>query len=161
MNRGNLPRVFGELYFLLEYRNEAVRLMYSPDEEFRLPKQLLVIGAMNTADRSVAILDQALRRRFHFVPMYPGEEPVRSMLRAFLAHRHPSLQWLAALLECANLKLDRNLQIGPSHFMREQLDEETARRIWRFGVLPSIAEQYFGREDELATLDFDVLRAAI
>ena len=64
MNRGNLPRIFGELYFLLEYRDRDVSLMYSPDERFRVPEGLRIIGTMNTADRSVALLDQALRRRF-------------------------------------------------------------------------------------------------
>ncbi len=58
VNRGNLPRIFGELYFLIEYRDAEVSLMYSPEERFRLPKRVTFIGTMNTADRSVAVLDQ-------------------------------------------------------------------------------------------------------
>jgi hypothetical protein len=85
VNRGNLPRVFGELYFLLEYRDESIGLMYSPDERFSLPSNLLLIGTMNTADRSVVGRDQALRRRFDFVGMFPDRPPVAGMLRRYLA----------------------------------------------------------------------------
>jgi 5-methylcytosine-specific restriction protein B len=68
MNRANLPRVFGELYFLLEYRDREVRLMYSPDETFRLPEGFRMIGTMNTADRSISLMDAALRRRLAGAP---------------------------------------------------------------------------------------------
>jgi len=63
INRGNLAKVFGELYYLLEYRDEAITLQYS-QEPFRLPTNIFIIGTMNTADRSIALLDMALRRRF-------------------------------------------------------------------------------------------------
>ena len=62
MNRANLPRVFGELMYLFEYREEAIDLLYSQD--FKLPPGLRFIGTMNTADRSIRSLDIALRRRF-------------------------------------------------------------------------------------------------
>lgn len=68
INRGNLPRIFGELLFLLEYRDQAVTLPHSR-RAFRLPANLYLIGTMNTADRSTVALDQALRRRFSFVEM--------------------------------------------------------------------------------------------
>ena len=69
INRGNLAKVFGELFFLLEYRNRAIRLQYQSDEDddFSLPENLYIIGTMNTADRSIALMDLALRRRFYFV----------------------------------------------------------------------------------------------
>lgn len=160
INRGNLPRVFGELYFLLEYRDESVSLLYSPNEQFTLPKTLHIIGTMNTADRSIALLDQALRRRFHFVGLFPGEPVVDGMLRAFLARHSPSMVWVADLLDRANRLLDDpNIAIGPSHFMRRDLDEETARRIWKYSVLPSIAEHYFGDSARMQEFDFDVLRS--
>ena len=63
INRGNLAKVFGELYFLLEYRDEGVPLLYS-DNPGIVPRNLLIIGTMNTADRAIALLDAALRRRF-------------------------------------------------------------------------------------------------
>jgi 5-methylcytosine-specific restriction protein B len=162
VNRGNLPRVFGELYFLIEYRDAEVSLMYSPDDRFRLPKNLSFIGTMNTADRSVAVLDQALRRRFYFVPLFPGEPPVDGMLRRFLERNRPDMAYVADLLDLANRNLPRHSRIGPSHLMRLDLDEEVLDRVWRFSVLPSIAEQFFEREDELeATLSLHALRAQL
>ena len=55
MNRANIAKVFGELYFLLEYRGESIRLQYRPTEAFRLPRNLFIIATMNTADRSIAL----------------------------------------------------------------------------------------------------------
>ena len=74
LNRGNVAKVFGELYFLLEYRNEEMDLQYggasAPTDpgKFRLPENLWFICTMNTADRSIALMDAALRRRFYFAP---------------------------------------------------------------------------------------------
>ena len=80
INRGNIAKVFGELYFLLEYRDSEMRLQYS-DKPFSLPENLYVIGTMNTADRSIALVDLALRRRFYFVEFHPDDEPVKSVLK--------------------------------------------------------------------------------
>jgi 5-methylcytosine-specific restriction protein B len=135
--------------------------MYSPEESFSLPSNLYFIGTMNTADRSVAVLDQALRRRFHFVGLFPGEAPVAGMLRAYLTHHVPSMLWLADLLDRANTRIDRHAHVGPSHFMRPDIDAKLASRLWRHAVLPSIAEQYFGRESELEELDFDRLKKEV
>ncbi len=72
LNRGNVAKVFGELYFLLEYRDEDVRLQYGGDGRgFSLPSHLWFICTMNTADRSIALMDAALRRRFYFAPFSP------------------------------------------------------------------------------------------
>ena len=83
INRGNVAKVFGDLYYLLEYRNEQISLQYS-EQPFSLPKNLWIIGTMNTADRSIALVDSALRRRFHFVPFYPDRPPVQGLLRPWL-----------------------------------------------------------------------------
>jgi len=159
MNRGNLPRVFGELYFLLEYRDRITPLMYSPAETFSLPDDFTIMGTMNTADRSVALLDQALRRRFHFVPLFPGASPVDGMLRRYLtAHYDGSMDWVADMLASANAKLDRNVAVGPSHFMRPDLDAGKVRRIWDHTVMPTIEEFYFGQENRLDEFSYEVLR---
>ena len=80
INRANLAKVFGELYFLLEYRDESIRLQYSPDKQFTLPQNLFIIGTMNTADRSIARIDSAMRRRFAFVELDPRIPPVEGLL---------------------------------------------------------------------------------
>ena len=83
INRGNLAKVFGELYFLLEYRDTAMNLMYQKDDEppFKMPPNLYIVGTMNTADRSIALVDLALRRRFAFVDFATDKEPVKGLLR--------------------------------------------------------------------------------
>src|SRR5262249_52051898 len=82
INRGNLPRIFGELLYLLEYREQSVALPYSR-RDFRLPANLFLIGTMNAADRSVALIDQALRRRFSFLDMSPDPAVLAAWLRAY------------------------------------------------------------------------------
>ena len=94
INRGNLAKVFGELYFLLEYRERAMRLEYS-DKPFSLPSNLYIIGTMNTADRSIALVDLALRRRFHFVEFHPDDAPIKGLLRRYLEKNCPGFVWVA------------------------------------------------------------------
>ena len=73
INRGNLSKIFGELLMLIEkdYRNTKVTLAYN-GMPFSVPDNLYIIGMMNTADRSLALIDYALRRRFSFIDMEPG-----------------------------------------------------------------------------------------
>jgi 5-methylcytosine-specific restriction protein B len=77
INRGNLSKVFGELLMLIEndYRDKPIQLSYR-DEQFAVPENLYIIGMMNTADRSLAMIDYALRRRFSFFEMKPGFETI-------------------------------------------------------------------------------------
>jgi 5-methylcytosine-specific restriction protein B len=159
INRGNLAKVFGELYFLLEYREEQVRLLYS-DELFSLPPNLWVIGTMNTADRSIALVDLALRRRFHFVPFFPSEPPVQGLLRRWLQKNGKAdLQWVADVVDLANERLgNRHGAIGPSYFIDPDLDEEKVELVWEHSILPSIGEQFFGEEERLEELKLDRLR---
>ena len=136
INRGNLAKVFGELYFLLEYRDREMQLQYS-DKPFALPENLYVIGTMNTADRSIALVDLALRRRFHFVEFHPGKPPVEGLLRRWLERNAPRMVWVAGAVERANRELnDRQAAIGPSYFMKDGLDEEMVGLIWEHNVLP-------------------------
>ena len=162
INRGNLAKVFGELYFLLEYRGpeNRINLQYS-DEGFSLPENLWIIGTMNTADRSIALVDSALRRRFHFAPFFPDEPPVEGLLSRWLAKNKSELAWVAEVVDRANELLGRrHAAIGPSHFMDPGLDEEWVGIIWEHSVLPYIAEQFFGEEDRLEEFVLDRLRPA-
>ncbi|XAS77985.1 AAA family ATPase [Dermatophilaceae bacterium Sec6.4] len=155
INRANLPRVFGELLYLLEYRSSSVLTTYRPDEGFELPPNLLFIGTMNTADRSIALVDAALRRRFHFIPFMPHEGPMEGLLGRWLA-AHGGPQWVAELVDRVNDELRHalrgpHLQIGHSHFMSDRLDDAALRRIWDYSIYPFIEDQFYGRDELLRT----------
>ena len=160
INRGNLAKVFGELYFLLEYRDEEMRLQYS-DKPFSLPGNLHVVGTMNTADRSIALVDLALRRRFHFVEFHPDQPPVQGLLKRWLEKNAPDMTWVADVVDRANRELgDRQAAVGPSYFMKPDLDDETVRLIWKHNVLPYLEERLAGEHDRLRDFDLDRLRRA-
>ena len=165
INRGNLAKVFGELYFLLEYRDEAITLQYQREDEekFSLPSNLYIIGTMNTADRSIALVDLALRRRFYFVEFHPDDEPVKGVLRRWLHANHPDMGWVADVVERANelLKDDRHAAIGPSYFMKDGLDNEAVERIWKHSVLPYIEERRFGGDELSDDFDLEKLKGSI
>jgi len=157
-NRGNLPKILGELYLLLEYRDEAVRLLYSR-ESFSLPRNLFLIGTMNTADRSIALVDAALRRRFHFLALYPDRWPIEGLLGRWLAKRGSGPRWLAAVVELANRKLaDRDFAIGPAHFMRPDLDEHRIGLIWEHSVIPYLEEHFFDERSRVEAFALERLR---
>ena len=160
INRGNVAKVFGELYFLLEYRDENVRPQYS-NAPIRIPKNLYIIGTMNTADRSIALVDLALRRRFSFVEFHPDDEPIKGLLRRWFREQGKAeLEWVADLLDEANALLndDRNVAIGPSHFFEEDLTEEVVADIWKHSVLPYVEEALIGNPDRVGEFDLDRLR---
>ena len=144
INRGNIPKIFGELLFLLEYRLKAVRLQYWPEESFSLPPNLFVIGTMNTADRSIALVDAALRRRFYFFEFTPQVEPVRSVLAKWLKryqHDGEAADLLAALNEeIAN----DEVAIGPSYFMTDPEAGPDLERIWQRAIMPLLDEYFYG-----------------
>lgn len=158
INRGNLAKVFGELYFLLEYRSEKIRLQYDK-EEFELPANLYIIGTMNTSDRSIALVDLALRRRFYFVSFDPHEPPVEGLLGRWLDKNAPDdMAWVAKVVETANKELGSQAAIGPSYFMKDGLDEDAVIRIWKHSVMPYIEEHLIGEPDRLKGFGLDALR---
>lgn len=161
INRGNLTKVFGELYFLLEYRNESIRLQYS-DQQFQLPKNLWIIGTMNTADRSIALIDAALRRRFYFAEFFPDRPPIEGLLRRWLTKKKPDMLWIADVVDLANRDLgERHLAIGPSHFLKEGLSDEWVRMIWDHAVIPYMEEHFFGQPDRVLEFSLDRLKSRL
>lgn len=148
INRANLPKVLGELLFLFEYRDTPVRTLYRPDDPFELSKDIWFIGTMNTADRSIALVDAALRRRFHFIPFFPNHGPMAGLLDRWL-EREGEPAWIGDLVSQINDELERelggpHLQLGPSHFMKHGLDTAVLRRIWEYDIEPFIEDQFFG-----------------
>jgi len=143
INRGNLPRIFGEMLYLLEYRDKALTLPCSR-REFRLPSNLYLIGTMNVADRSTAPLDQALRRRFAFLDMPPAPELLRAWLSAHPPREPGFADLTVRLLERLNERLREILGaqslIGHSYFMVEQLDPEKLASVWDHQIAPLLSE---------------------
>jgi 5-methylcytosine-specific restriction enzyme B len=162
INRGDTAKVFGELLFLLEYRREHVQLQYSPEEPFSLPMNLFLIGTMNTADRSIALVDAALRRRFYFIEFAPTEEPVRSVLRKWL-EKHELGPEPAQLLDALNEKIARDeIAIGPSYLMTSDGRPPRLERVWKHAILPVLEEHLYGTDRDVATeFGLDALRAAL
>lgn len=159
INRGNLPRIFGELLYLLEYREQAVTLPYSK-RNFQLPANLYVLGTMNAADRGVTLLDQALRRRFSFLEMLPDA----AVLRTWLA-KHPPAEGpefadtVVGIFERLNSRLRADLgsqaQIGHSYFLVPRLDTIRLRAVWEHQIEPILAECFPADAARLAAYGLD------
>lgn len=150
INRANLPKVLGEMLFLLEYRDEPVRLLYRPDEPFTLPKNLWFIGTMNTADRSIALVDAAMRRRFHFIGFFPHHGPMKGLLRRWLReHKRPEpvADFVDAVNEELRTSLGDHLLLGPSFFMKQDLSRSALQRIWDHNIFPYLEEQFWGQDE--------------
>ncbi len=164
INRANLPRVFGELFFALEYRDKEIHLQYR-DEPLRLAENLVVMGTMNTADRGIAQIDAALRRRFHFFPLYPDKDPIKGLLSRYLRAQPGDSKladWLPKIIDQANQKLTehgfRDALIGHSHFMSPGLDEDKVELIWNYSIMPMLEERYPGDERRVSEFALDTLR---
>lgn len=166
LNRGNLPRIFGELLYLLEYRDQAVTLPYSK-RPFRLPDNLFLLATMNPLDRSAVALDQALRRRFSFVDMPADPAILASWLEAH-APREPNDDTfgprVVQLFEELNRRLARDTgaekQVGHSFFMVPELTSDKLTAIWDHHVRPLLLDYLGGREDRLRDYTPERLLAA-
>lgn len=153
INRGDTPRILGELLLVMEKdkRGTPVRLALTGDV-LRVPSNLLVIGTMNTADRSIALLDAALRRRFGFVELMPEVDVLGTAMVGDL----PLGPWLALLNARVqkHLKRDaRNLQIGHAYLLHDgQPITDPARfsEVLREDIVPLLEEYYYDDFEALA-----------
>ena len=144
INRANVAKVFGELYFLLEYRRESVNLTYSGDA-FSLPQNLFIIGTMNTMDRSIGLLDSAMRRRFAFFELSPKTDPTNGLLYRWLAREGRDAEPAVLLDKLNDLIGESNFQIGPSYLMKPGVYRDGGlERVWRTKILPLLEDHYYG-----------------
>ncbi len=159
INRANIAKVFGELYFLLEYRDADIELLYSNGTPFGLPDNLFLMGTMNTADRSIALLDAAMRRRFVFLSMDTEEPALSGVLERWCeANNMPPLARLRDKINATmtDRGLEPALAFGPSYFMRQSLrDPVVLRRLWRRELLPMLREHHYGDATAISGYEFE------
>ena len=153
INRGNMSKIFGELLMLIEkdYRDETIKLAYS-DEPFSVPENLYIIGMMNTADRSLAMIDYALRRRFSFFYMEPGfaSDGFKSHQQSFHSEKFDNLvKEIIALNEAIkdDKSLGKGFCIGHSYLCdKGNCTDDNLKNVVEFDILPMLEEYWF---DEL------------
>lgn len=146
INRANLASVFGELMYLLEYRERAIPLAVG-ERPFHIPRNVRIIGTMNTADRSIALVDHALRRRFAFVHLPP--------LYDSLIHYHQQQQTgvdlrpLISLLRRINTAIgDPHYHLGITYFLQPDLPRHLPH-IWQMEIEPYLEEYFFDQPDRV------------
>ena len=158
INRGNLSKIFGELFMLMEshYRGSghAMPLLYS-DERFYIPKNLYIIGMMNTADRSLAMLDYALRRRFAFFELEPAFR-TEGFVRFLQSAGNKKLEQLIQTIEqlnaeiCRDDSLGKGFRIGHSYFcLEDDITDEHLQSIINYELIPLLEEYWFDETDKV------------
>jgi 5-methylcytosine-specific restriction protein B len=165
INRGNLSKVFGEVFVLIEadLREEEVRLAYR-EEMFSVPKNLYIIGMLNTADRSLSMIDYALRRRFSFVEIEPALDKLIKALNI-----DPKSKLGKLLEEVKNLNddikddpsLGSGFRIGHSYFCNsEAVSDSNIFNVVKYEIIPMLEEYWF--DNPIKATDWsERLRAAI
>lgn len=156
INRGNMSKIFGELLMLIEadYRDTKATLAYN-GLSFSVPKRLHIIGMMNTADRSLAMIDYALRRRFSFFDMEPGFDS-EGFIKYQEGFANDTFNTLIDRIKELNQEIakDKSLGkgfcIGHSYFCNtDECTEEWMQDVVDFDVLPMLAEYWFDDTDKL------------
>jgi DNA polymerase III delta prime subunit len=152
INRADLGSVLGELLMLLEYRGQTIRLPYS-QKPFSVPHNIILLATMNTADRSLALVDYALRRRFHAFQMLPN----RAILADYLASRDDDVGPALELFDLVqNRVASDEVAPGHSYWMTKDLTATGLDRIWRYQLRPYLSEYWFEHPAQLQRLEADV-----
>ena len=155
INRANLSRVFGELMYLLEYRDKNIPL--AGGESFGIPSNVRIIGTMNTADRSIALVDHALRRRFAFLELYPNY----SILDKFHIGTEFSATGLIETLKRVNQQIgDNHYMVGISFFLRPDIKDHV-EDIWRMEIEPYLEEYFFDQSSKMDDLRWAKVKSKI
>lgn len=152
LNRANLPRVLGEVLYCIEYRgkNGEIQLPYS-GESFSLPENVLIIGTMNTADRSIALVDAALRRRFLELDFPPDLDVLR---RWWAQQGNTELgKDAAARLERLNaelvIRLDAHRLVGHTYLMDPHMAGEGFEPVWKWQLKSVLQEHLHAHPDDV------------
>lgn len=165
INRGDIPRIFGELITLLEAdkryctENELITVLPYSKNKFSIPPNLYIIGTMNTADKSIALVDIALRRRFGFIEMMPDYDVLRRILRSEEKEIQDVFDLSISVLKNVNHKIlknyDRDHQIGQSYLIKLKNSEsrldaiENLCFIWYYEILPLMQEYFYDSPKKL------------
>jgi len=156
INRANISRVFGELITLIEpdkrsHGKYPLSCTLPSGEKFIVPSNLYIIGTMNTADKSIALLDIALRRRFEFVPMYPNQKLVDDTVKDELDTNGEivSKGVFSKLNEKIKYLKNHDFQIGHSYFMAEEGKELDLENCMNKKVIPLLLEYFMNDEEEV------------
>lgn len=156
INRGNLSKIFGELLMLIEhdYRDKTIRLSYR-DEYFSVPSNVYIIGMMNTADRSLAMIDYALRRRFSFFEMKPCFES--DSFKNYLdgigdSHLYKLVEAVVKLNETIanDGSLGNGFCIGHSYFCNLTYNNLPLRNIVEYDIIPMLREYWFDSDEKFS-----------
>ena len=167
INRGNLSKIFGELFMLIETdkRGKELKLLYA-DERFSVPKNVYIIGMMNTADRSLAMMDYALRRRFAFFDITPGfnTKGFRQYQESLYSEKFNKLIDCVMALNVdivSDESLGEGFCIGHSYFCDlKETSDQTLSGIVEFELVPLLKEYWFDEPTKAKTWIED-LRSAI
>ena len=162
INRGNLSKIFGELLMLIEndYRGTKITLAYN-GMPFAVPKNLYIIGMMNTADRSLAMIDYALRRRFSFFEIEPGFDS-RGFQNYHRSLSNKTFDNLIAAIERLNEAISHDgtlgngFRIGHSFFCgrnRESCTDDWMRSVIDYDIMPMLSEYWFDDEENVRRWD--------
>jgi MoxR-like ATPase len=152
INRADLGSVLGELMYLLEYRGSSIQLPYSK-RRFSVPSNVIVLATMNTADRSLALVDFALRRRFHAFPLLPDRE----ILAKFLQVNGADASLAIRFFELVQDRVGRtDFAPGHSYWMLEDPSAAALSQVWRYELRPYLEEFWFENRSRLEELARDV-----
>lgn len=165
INRGNLSKIFGELLQLIEaeYREQPIQLAYNK-QRFSVPSNVYIIGMMNTADRSLAMIDYALRRRFSFFEMKPGFE-TQGFQEEIIKHNDPHLNKLVKAIIELNKVIESDDSLGSGFcighsYLCNLNGEYDLESIVEYDIIPMLREYWFDN-DEKFNLEVQNLRRAL
>lgn len=155
INRANISKVFGELITLLEEdkrlgRENALSVTLSSGEVFSVPPNLYIIGTMNTADKSIALVDIALRRRFQFIPVYPDSDIIINYCKSL--DKIEKASFMDSLNKRLRVDKSVDFQIGHAYFLKENSLAEVINE----NVIPLLTEYYRNDLDKIKKLLSDL-----